>query len=212
MKEIKYISWDRAYNLQKSILSMVNSYISARWGKFTTEELNQFFLETRADCIKKYTKGLVHNRVRESTLNYINGYVDGVRAYIESMHTVWVYRIFGKFYGCFERDPFPRYDHVFPREVWSHPDFPSLGMKIWKETKNEFYGYTMIRSDLPKYPYMAFSVKNNVFSVRIKLSENHPESADILGSFPVVVGVNPYTDLMNLAKTYGVSIINMEEV
>lgn len=211
MKEIKYISYERAYNLQKSVLDMFNSYVRMRWGKFTTEELNDFFLETRADCIKRYTKGIVHNKIRESTLNYINGYVDGVKTYIENNHTVWVYRIFGKFYGCFERDPFTKYDTVFPREVWAHPDFPNLGMKIWKESKNEFYGYRRLNEDLPKYPYMAFSVKNNVFSVRIKMDEN-PESQDILGSFPVVVGVNPYTDLMNLAKTYNVSIINMEEV
>ena len=134
-----------------------------------------------------------------------------MRNYIEAHHTVWVYKIFGKFYGCFERDPFPKYESVFPREVWTHPDFCNLGMKIWKETKNEYYGYKKLNEDLPKFPYMVFNVKNNVFSIRIKMDEN-PESQDVLGSFPVVVGVNPYTDLMNLAKTYNVSIINMEEV
>jgi len=211
MKEIKYISWDRSYKIKKSVIELVNSFIRVRFGKYTNEELNDFFLATKAERIKTLTKGLKHNKVRESTLSYIDGYIDGIRYFIEEQNTVWVYRIFGKFYGCFDRDPFPRYDHVFPREVWTHPDFPNLGMKIWKDTGNEFYGYKKLNEDLPKFPYMAFSVKNNVFSVRIKMDEN-PESQDVLGSFPVVVGVNPYTDLMNLAKTYNVSIINMEEV
>jgi hypothetical protein len=211
MSEIRYISYDRSYNLQKSVLQSFNSFVSIHWGRFTTEELNDHFLKTREHYIKQYTKGLKHNKVRDYTLSYLSGYVDGVKSFIENNHTVWAYKIFGKFYGCFERDPFPRYDTVFPREVWANPDFPNLGLKIWKETKNEFYGYTRNREDLPKYPYMAFSVKNNVFSIRIKIDEN-PESQDVLGSFPVVVGINPYTDLMNLAKTYNVSIINMEEV
>lgn len=207
------ISWKRQDKYKNYVLQYMNSWLNSNWGKFTSKDFQEKYLATRASGREWITQDVKHKNIPEPIIAYLNGYMDAIRARIEREETLFVYKIFGKFYGCRRKDEmegFPRYD-VFPREVWANDDFRFLGMNIWKKTKMPYYGHDFDeKKDLPIFPFMSFYERGGVISFRIKHGENDPESSDTIGSFPF--HMQKYVEIMRIAKSYNVRIFNMEEM
>ena len=204
------ISVTRRWEVKKNLVSIMNSRVNAQWGKFSSSQLYAW----QEDCLngekKRLEEGLrlKHHKIPYYVIEYFNGYCDSIRNRIDREETCFVYKIFNKNYGCFERDPFPRYD-TLPREIWTHPDFGCLGRVIWKSTEFVYFGANT-NDDLPKFPAMCFYEKNKVIFFSILQEKDTPESGTS-GSFPLSQ-FNKYEEIMRIAKNYNVSIINMEEI
>ena len=211
--KIRPVSWERRFRYKNQVIEFMNSWIRYNWGKFNSTDFHTKLEETKKSCQENITKDLKHNKIPYDVHQYINGYFDAIRHRIHEDETIFAYKIFGKFYCCFVREEkfgFQKYDKVFPREVWTHPDFTCLGHRIWKDTFNDYYFYEY--NKFPKYPSMTFWEKDGAVLFKIAQDENSHKTigAIITGSFPFHFG--KYEEIMKIAKNYNVSILNMEEI
>ena len=205
------LSYKKQREYKEQVISFMNSWMRYNWGKFSAEEFRCKLTETEKSMYEWKTNGLKHTKLSKGTKAYIWGYFDAIRNRIENEETVFVYNIFGKNYGCFDRDlkdGFEKYN-VLPREIWTHPDFCNLGRRIWKATQTPYYGWERL-SDLPKFPAMSFWESNKV--VYFHISNSGEKGSQTTGSFPLMITTNKYINLMEIAKNHNVSIINMEDL
>lgn len=208
MKKIRPISWKLRYRYRNQVIEFMRSWLGRNWGHFTVQEFRNKLEETHKSVRENITRDLKHNKIPDHVKDYLSGYFDAIRNEVETEHTIFSYKIFGKYYSVFsghEKYGLERYD-VLPREVWTHPDFGLLGHQIWKETKEPYYGYDR-NGDLPKFPCMVFYQKDGVVFFKIQKEESEEFCS---GSFPLNMG--KYEEIMKIAKNYNVSILNMEEI
>lgn len=203
------ISVTRRWEVKKNLVSMMNSHVNAQWGKFSSSQFYAWQEDALNSEKKRLEEGLrlKHHKIPYYVIEYFNGYCDSIRNRIDREETCFVYKIFNKNYSCFERDPFPRYD-TLPREIWTHPDFGCLGRVVWKSTEHVYYGANT-NDDLPKDPYMVFWHKPSVNALFFTIK--HINGEETKGSEPAMLE-SKYFTAMRIAKTYNVSIINMEEI
>lgn len=208
------ISIKRRIEFERNVKSSFSSNVRLHWGKFSSMQAYKW-LENAISGEKGRLAHLKHNKVPDECFSKVYGYYEGKMSLIEERETQFVYKIFGKNYAVHNythtdkhKAKFKKYDDVFPREVWIHPDFNLLGHVVWTETEYTFYGWKL-NDDLPKCPYMSFYKRNGIISFRIKIHEN---DRDILGSFPYLQEVEGYREIMKIAGNYNISIINIEEI
>ena len=155
------ISFTRRVNFEKNQRSLLDSFVNVHWCSFTTGHAHRHFLENLEKGQENLKESFKHFTVPDYILYGLRSYYDGKMKQIENDHTQFAYKIFGNFYsvvttwGNPDKNVFERYDKVFPREVWTHPDFGKCGNVIWTKSLKDFYENSEEREVFPKMTFRA---------------------------------------------------------